>query len=191
MSLKKIAGVAGALCLCAGVAFTVAATAPTDANAQAAACPNNPLVGTWKLNGTKSKVTRWNGRIPDRIVIIAPFGKDGITRVLIDEGDPRLSGREEHYSLQFDGKKYPTKGGDPRLMQWDRIDCHNYKTASSRQLIFNLPDGTVKQYIPEGQIQSNGHYQVSADGMTLTDTHSGVLGDQSSYADEVLVYDRL
>ena len=110
--------------------------------------------------------------------------------MLIDEGDPRLSGREEHYSLQFDGKFYPTKGGDPRLMQWKRIDCNTYEHTTKRQLIFNKPDGTVKQYIADGEVQSTGTIKISADGKTMTDTHSGTLGDQTKYEGEALVYDR-
>ena len=193
MQSGRIVKVAAAFCLSIG-ALGVVSFVPQAAEAQGAApaaCPNNPLIGTWKLDPMKSHVTRWGGKIPDRIVIIAPYGKEGITRVLIDEGDPRLSGREEHYSLNFDGKAYPTKGGDPRLMRWTRVDCNTYKTNTLRQLIFNLPDGTVKKYIPDGEIQSQGEVKVSADGKTLTDTHSGTLGDQSSYQDEVLVYDRL
>jgi hypothetical protein len=191
MPFTRHAGTAGAFAAIAGLALSAALWAPEAKSAEAVSCPTNPLIGTWKLNMKESKVTRHGGHIPDRIVIIAPYGKDGITRVLIDEGDPRLSGREEHYSLQFDGKFYPTKGGDPRLMKWDRVDCNNYETTTRRQLLFNLPDGTVKEYHPEGIEQSGGHWQVSADGMRLLNTHSGVLGDQSSYEDELLVYDRM
>jgi hypothetical protein len=176
--------------LAATVLIVTAAGAPSFAPAQSAACPNNLLIGTWRLDVSKSKVTRHDGQIPDRIVIIAPYGADGITRVLIDEGDPRLSGREEHYSLQFDDKFYPTKGGDPRLMQWKRIDCNTYEHTTKRQLIFNKPDGTVKQYIADGQVQSTGIIKISADGKTMTDSHSGTLGDQTKYEGEALVYDR-
>lgn len=176
--------------LAATVLIATAAGAPSSALAQSAACPNNSLIGTWRLDVSKSKVTRHDGHIPDRIVIIAPYGADGITRVLIDEGDPRLSGREEHYSLQFDDKFYPTKGGDPRLMQWKRVDCNTYEHTTKRQLIFNKPDGTVKQYIADGQIQSTGIIKISADGKTMTDSHSGTLGDQTKYEGEALVYDR-
>jgi hypothetical protein len=185
MMSGAVALVACTAALPAGVAGTAALAQPT------AQCPTNPLLGTWRLNPMKSKVTRHGGYIVPRIVIIGPYGKDGVTRVLIDESDPRLSGREEHYSLQFDGKFYPTKGGDPRLVQWTRVDCYNYDTVGKRQLIFNLPDGTVKQYVPDGQIQNHGHISVSADGKTLSDSHGGLLGDQSALQEETLVYDRM
>jgi hypothetical protein len=192
MFSKKFAATSGAAALIAGIAALPAGPAGTAAVAQPAAqCTNNPLLGTWLINRVKSKVTRNGGRIGNRIVIIAPYGKDGVTRVLIDEADPRLSGREEHYSLQFDGKFYPTKGGDPRLVQWTRVDCNNYDTVGKRQLLFNLPDGTVKQYVPDGQIQNHGHISVSADGKTLSDSHGGLLGDQSALQEETLVYDRM
>jgi hypothetical protein len=62
-----------------------------------------------------------------------------------------------------------------------------------RQLYYNLPAGTVKEYIPEGRVSSKGLITVSADGKTLTNKHSGTLGSgsQSRYEDEILVFDRL
>jgi hypothetical protein len=38
--------------------------------------------------------------------------------------------------------------------------------------------------------QSTGIIKISADGKTMTDTHSGTLGDQTRYEGEALVYDR-
>ena len=182
----RFGGVLGAAILLTGMA-----SAPLPAEAQGVKCASNPLVGTWRLNKAKSTITRNNGQIPGRIAVIAPYGADGITYVFIGDDDPRLSGREETWSVQFDGKSYPTKGGDPRLMQWKRVDCNTFDFVTLRQLIFNLPDGTVKQYFPEGQVQSHGHIVVSADGKTFADTHTGQLGNQTAYKDEVLVFDRL
>jgi hypothetical protein len=191
MAGNRFAMMSGAVALIAGSAALFAGLADTAAVAQPAVqCATNPLLGTWKLNQAKSKVTRWGGRIADRMVVIGPYGNNGVTRVLISEAVMREPGREEHYSLQFDGKFYPTQGGDPRLVQWTRIDCYNYDTVGKRELIFN-PNGTVKQYIPEGQIQNRGHIRVSADGKTLSDSHTGQLGDQTAVDEETLVYDRL
>src|SRR5262249_48649908 len=78
----------------------------------------------------------------NRIMIIAPFGDNGITEVFINDRDPRLVGRWEMWSVQFDGKPYPTKGGDPRQMRWTRIDCNTFQHETLRQLYYNLPDGT-------------------------------------------------
>jgi hypothetical protein len=161
------------------------------APAQGLKCASDPLVGTWRLDKKKSTITRNNGVIDDRIAVIAPFGDDGITYVFINDGDPRLSGREETWSVQFDGKAWPTRGGDPRLMKWTRVDCNTFEFDTLRQLVFNLPEGTVKAYYPEGQVQSHGRIVVAPDGKTFADTHSGQLGNQTKYNDEVLVFDRL
>ena len=179
--------------LAAGATLLLASLSYQSALAAAQAplnCPNNPLVGTWRLNLQKSTITRNNGRIDPRIMIIAPYGQNGITEVFISDLDPRLVNRYEMWSLQFDGKPYPTKGGDPRQMRWTRVDCNTFKHETLRQLYYNLPAGTVKEYIPEGRVSSSGTITVSADGKTLSNKHSGTLGNQSAYHDEILVYDR-
>jgi hypothetical protein len=162
----------------------------TPAAAQELRCANNPLVGTWRLNKAKSTITRNNGVIAGRMVIIAPYGKDGITYVFIDDDDKRRSGREETWPVQFDGKSYPTSGGDPRLLRWKRIDCNTFEMESLRQLVMN-PDGTVKEYHPEGQLQSHSRIVVAPDGKTYTTTHSGQLGNGSRYENEILFFERL
>ena len=172
--------------------FVGFALAPTLAPAQDLQCASNPLIGTWRLNLQKSTITRNNGVIEPRIMIIAPFGENGITEVFINDRDPRLVGRWEMWSVQFDGKPYPTKGGDPRQMRWTRIDCNTFQHETLRQLYYNLPAGTVKEYIPEGRVSSGGRITVSADGKTLTNKHTGTLGSgsQTRYEDEILVFDR-
>ena len=170
--------------------FVGFALAPTPAPAQGLQCASNPLIGTWRLNLQKSTITRNNGVIEPRIMIIAPFGDNGITEVFINDRDPRLVGRWEMWSVQFDGKPYPTKGGDPRQMRWTRIDCNTFQHETLRQLYYNLPDGTVKEYVPEGRVSSGGRITVSADGKTLTNKHTGTLGNQTRYEDEILVFDR-
>ena len=170
--------------------FVGFALAPTPAPAQGLQCASNPLIGTWRLNLQKSTITRNKGVIEPRIMIIAPFGDDGITEVFINDRDPRLVGRWEMWSVQFDGKPYPTKGGDPRQMRWTRIDCNTFQHETLRQLYYNLPGGTVKEYVPEGRVSSGGRITVSADGKTLTNKHTGTLGNQTRYEDEILVFDR-
>ena len=75
--------------------FVGFALAPTPAPAQGLQCASNPLIGTWRLNLQKSTITRNNGVIEPRIMIIAPFGDNGITEVFINDRDPRLVGRWE------------------------------------------------------------------------------------------------
>ena len=66
------------------------ALAPTPAPAQDLQCASNPLIGTWRLNLQKSTITRNNGVIEPRIMIIAPFGDNGITEVFINDRDAWL-----------------------------------------------------------------------------------------------------
>ena len=73
--------------------FVGFALAPTRAPAQGLQCASNPLIGTWRLNLQKSTITRNNGVIEPRIMIIAPFGDNGITEVFINDRDARLVGR--------------------------------------------------------------------------------------------------
>jgi hypothetical protein len=151
------------------------------------ACPDNPIIGTWRVNIAKSQTPRPAG-LAGRIVVIAPYGEDGITRVTINEQDPRAPGREEHFSVTFDGKMTTTKGGDPRLLRITRTDCHNYDVETRRELVFNR-DGSVKQYIPGGEIQIRGHLTIAADGKTMTDSHKGLFGNQTEF-EEILIYEK-
>ena len=70
------------------------------------------------------------------------------------------------------------------------FDCNTFQHETLRQLYYNLPDGTVKEYVPEGRVSSGGRITVSADGKTLTNKHTGTLGNQTRYEDEILVFDR-
>ena len=89
--------------------FVGFALAPTPAPAQGLQCASNPLIGTWRLNPQKSTITRNNGVIEPRIMIIAPFGDNGITEVFINDRDPRLVGRWEMWSVQSTGSHTPPK----------------------------------------------------------------------------------
>src|SRR4029078_12783928 len=92
--------------------FVGFALAPTPAPAQGLQCASNPLIGTWRLNLQKSTITRNNGVIDPRIMFSARFGDNEFREVFITARAPRLVGRWEMCSVQFDGKPYPTKGGD-------------------------------------------------------------------------------
>src|SRR4051812_14622215 len=83
----------GAMAAAALVSLGVTGLAPTRVAAQELRCADIPLVGTWRLNKAKSKITRNNGVIAGRLVIIAPYGSNGITYVFIDDDDKRISGR--------------------------------------------------------------------------------------------------
>src|SRR5689334_20471810 len=69
--------------------------------AAGASAADSPFYGTWKSNLAKSHMT--NKALIDStlLVLIAPYGDNGWTRVQIDVRDPLKSGREEHYSAKF------------------------------------------------------------------------------------------
>ena len=131
--------------------------------------------GTWKSNLAKSHMT--NKALVDTtlLVVIAPYTDNGWTRVQIDVRDPLKSGREEHYSARFDGKDYPTNGGDPRVVSLTRIDDRTIEQITKRN----------------GQISSRSRIVVSQDGKTLTSTGNGVNGRGEPYTDQVQVFDRV
>lgn len=66
------------------------------------------------------------------LIVLAPYGDNGWTRVQIDVKDPFKSGPEEHYSARFDGKDYPTNGRDPRIIVLTKIADHTIDTVTKR-----------------------------------------------------------
>lgn len=134
---------------------------------------DSPFYGTWKLNLAKSKLTNPALGKP-RLIVLAPYGDNGWTRVMIDIEDPMKSNREEHYSASFDGKDYPTRGGDQRVISLKRIDDRTVETTTKR----------------DGKVTSHTRITVSADGKTLTSTGGGQNGRGVAYADQVQVYER-
>jgi hypothetical protein len=158
MSWKTIALITGALALSTG-----------------AYAADNPFLGTWKANLEKSHMTNPALINQPMLVLIAPFGDNGWSRVQIDVRDPLKSGREEHYSARFDGKDYPTNGGDPRVVVLTRVN--------ERAI-----DQVIKR---NGKESSRSQITVSADGKTLTSKGSGVNGRGEPYTDQVQVFDRV
>ena len=158
MWLRTIAFVASVLCL--------------SSSAHAA---DNAFYGTWKSNLAKSHMTNTALIGRQLLIVLAPYGDNGWTRVQIDVKDPLKSGPEEHYSAKFDGKDYPTNGGDPRIIVLTKIDDRTIDTVTKRN----------------GKVASHQRIQVSADGKTLTSTGSGVNGRGDPYENQVQVFDRV
>jgi hypothetical protein len=136
---------------------------------------DSPFYGTWKSNLAKSHMT--NKALVDTtlLVLIAPYGDNGWTRAQIDVRDPLKSGREEHYSAKFDGKDYPTNGGDPRVVVLTRVNDRTIEQVTKRN----------------GKESSRSRLVVSADGKTLTSIGGGVNGRGEPYTDQVQVFDRM
>jgi hypothetical protein len=135
----------------------------------------SPFYGTWLSNLVKSNMTNQALVGQHLLVVIAPYGDNGWTRVQIDVKDPQKSGREEHYSAKFDGTDYPTSGGDPRVIVLTRIDERTIDTVTKRN----------------GKVASHQRIVVSADGKTMTSTGSGVNGRGEPYENQVQVLDRV
>jgi len=136
---------------------------------------DSPFYGTWKSNLAKSHMTNTALINQTLMVIIAPYGDNGWTRVQIDVREPLKSGREEHYSAKFDGKDYPTNGGDPRVVVLTKINDRTIQQVTKRN----------------GKESSRSQITVSADGKTLTSMGSGVNGRGDPYKDQVQVFDRV
>jgi hypothetical protein len=158
MTAKSIALAFGMLCFASG-----------------AYAADSSFYGTWKMNLAKSHMTNSALVNASLLVVIAPYGDNGWTRVQIDVKEPLTSGREEHYSAKFDGKDYPTNGGDPRVVALARVDDHTIDQVTKRK----------------GKISSRSRLVVSTDGKTLTSTGSGVNGRGDPYTDQVQIFDRV
>jgi hypothetical protein len=141
-------------------------------NADAA---ESPFFGTWVSNLIKSNMTNQALAGQHLLIVVAPYGENGWTRVQIDVKDPLKSGREEHYSAKFDGQDYLTFGGDPRAIVLTRIDDHTIDTVTKRN----------------GKVASHQRIVVSADGKTMTSTGAGVNGRGEPYENQIQVLDRL
>ena len=136
---------------------------------------DNPFAGTWKANEAKSHITNTAQQNQVQLIVIAPYGEDGWTRVQIDVREPLKSGREEHFSAKFDGKPYQTNGGDPRQIALTRIDARTLEQVTFRN----------------GKESSRSRITVSSDGKTMTSSGNGANGRGVPYTDNVVVYDRV
>ena len=120
---------------------------------------DDPLIGTWKLNLTKSTF-HFSAAPQSNVHRYEPFGTDGVTATAdVVDGD----GRKIHftYSIKFDGKFYPVIGDPARDMtSLKRLDLYTGEGA-------NMKDGKV--------INTSRHV-LSKDGKTLTVTLNGAKG---------------
>jgi hypothetical protein len=154
-------------------AIAIAVTVMFLSNSAFAA--ENPFVGAWKMNREKSRITNTVIANQVQLIVIAPYGDNGWTRIQIDERDPLQSGREEHYFAKFDGKDYPSYGGDPRTMSLNRIDDRTVEQVTKR----------------DGRVTSTSRITISADGKQMIVTSNGVNGRGDAYTDNLVIFDLL
>jgi hypothetical protein len=146
------------------------------AQSSAAYAADNPFVGTWKLNLSKSRITSPDGIQP------VPLVKSIVTYVLdenqvkVTDDDTFTDGHSIHMEWlgNFDGKDYPVTG-DPTADTW------SYKKLNDHTLIL-----TTKR---DGTILATRRVTVSADGKTrtLTGTRAEANGKKATV---VAVYDK-
>ena len=115
----------------------------------------DPVVGTWELNVSKSKMTP--GPLPKsqtRVYRIMGTQETSIQKGVDAEGKPTLV----EFTATYDGKEYPYKGSP----LWDtialtRVDAHTVSFTQKK----------------DGKIALTGTRVVSKDGTTMTITGKG------------------
>jgi hypothetical protein len=133
----KTIGLSFILCLAAG-AFCLAA--------------DDPMMGTWKLNEAKSKITP--GAPKNSTVIYAAAGDQIKITVAGTDAEGKTSHSE--WTGKFDGKDYPVTGDAT-------ADMRSYKKEGKDLELTNKKDGKVTL---------TGKVVISADGKTRTVTIS-------------------
>jgi hypothetical protein len=133
----KTIGLSFILCLAAGV-FCLAA--------------DDPMMGTWKLNEAKSKITP--GAPKNSTVVYAAAGDQ--IKITVDGTDADGKSAHSEWTGKFDGKDYPVTGDAT-------ADMRSYKKEGKDLELTNKKDGRVTV---------TGKVVISADGKTRTVTIS-------------------
>ena len=123
--------------------------------AGAAVClADDPMIGTWKLNEAKSKLSPG---VPKNTTVVYETVGDNV-KVTIDGTDSDGKPTHNEWTGKFDGKDYPVTG-DPSS------DARSLKKVDSRTLTFTVKKGDA--------ISTTGRIVVSVDGKSRTVTTSG------------------
>ena len=129
------------------------------------------MMGTWKLNEAKSKITPGTAKNTMVVYSSAMWGKVKIT---VDGTD--ATGKKAHHEWtgKFDGKDYAVTG-DPGS------DMRAYKKVDDRTMDFTVKKG--------GKVIVTGRVVVAADGKSRTVTTSGTNSKGKKFKN-VAVYDK-
>src|SRR5690349_1270561 len=114
---------------------------------------NNPNMGTWKLNETKSKFA---GKARNNTVVYETAGDQ--IKVTVDGVDENGSAVHSEWTGKFDGKDYPVTGDTS-------ADTRSYRMINKNTLAL-----TNKK---AGKVTLTGRILVSRDGKTRTVTTTG------------------
>jgi hypothetical protein len=146
--------------------FAVVACATVNAQ-------SNPLVGTWKLNVTKSKFDPGPGpKSLTRTVVAQGDGVKYSFEGVGADGKPLTYG----FSVKFDGKDNPINGSIPS----------GADTISAKRIDANHFEATLKK---GGKVVGNSKVSVSADGKVTTVDSSGA-NAAGVKTHDVQVYDK-
>jgi hypothetical protein len=144
-----------------GLPLSVAHSAP----------PDDPVLGTWKLNVDKSKFMPgppWQSQI--RVYQITPAGVS-VTWTGIDAGGKKM---QVSYTYEYDGRDYPMTGsGSYDTLSAVRIDARTVRSEEKRN----------------GKTVGIAVRTVSPDGRVLTITDEGT-NRKGRVFSQVLVFDR-
>jgi hypothetical protein len=110
----------------------------------------SPMMGTWKLNPSKSKFSPGSGK--NNMVVYSDAG-GGKTKVTVDGVDAAGKATHSEWTGKFDGKGYPVTGDAGSDMRW-------YKKVDDRTMDF----GQTK----DGKSILTGRITVAADGKSRT-----------------------
>jgi hypothetical protein len=130
---------------------------------------DNPQIGTWKLNETKSKMT---GKARNHTVVYEAAGDQ--IKVTVDGVDENGGAVHNEWTGKFDGKDYPVTGDA-------NSDVRSYRMVNKNTLEIAGKKG--------GKETLTGRIVVSNDGKTRTVTTS-TTDSQGKKITNVAVYDK-
>jgi len=131
---------------------------------------DDPQMGTWKLNETKSKFSAEATK--NHTVVYEAVGEN--VKITADGTDKDGKSTHNEWTGKFDGKDYPVTG-DPNS------DMRSYKKVDGHTLAM-----TVKK---DGKVTATGRVVVSADGKSRTVTTSGT-DTQGKKVSNKVAYDK-
>ena len=131
---------------------------------------NDTMMGTWKLNESKSKLS---ASAPKNETVTYEAAGDSV-KVTIDGTAPDGKATHSEWTGKFDGKDYPSTGNPNEDMRSvKQIDDRTLQVVSKK----------------EGKVVLTAHVVVAADGKTRTVTVNGTDAQGKKYK-AVAVYDK-
>ena len=131
----------------------------------------SPMMGSWKLNAGKSKITAGSGK--NNMVVYSDAG-GGKVKVTTDGVDGTGKATHSEWTGKFDGKDYPVTGDA-------NFDARWYKKVDDRSMDF----GQKKA----GKSILTGRISLAADGKSRTVTTSGMNGKGQKF-NNTAVFDK-